>query len=54
MKYNWSEMNEEQKLKAFRDEAELETHNGTTKEDLVNILKFVWDNCELETEDDGE
>jgi acyl carrier protein len=54
VKYNWDEMNEQQKLKAFKEEAELVTHNGTTKQDLVNILKFVWHNCEIESSEIGE
>lgn len=42
MKYpKWNEYSNSTKWKAVADEVELETHNGTTKADLVNIIKFL-------------
>jgi hypothetical protein len=42
MKYqNWAEYDAEKKLKALYQEAKLETNNGTTKQDLTNIVKFA-------------
>lgn len=43
MKYDWENMSAEQKQKAFYQEALLETHNGTTKQDLVNIIQWLYD-----------
>jgi hypothetical protein len=40
-------MTEEQKIKAAQEEVNLETHNGTTKDDLLNILKWLWDKFEV-------
>ena len=48
MKYNWESMTDEQKEKAIRREIELETHNGTTKDDLLNMLRWL---CEEESEE---
>ncbi len=47
MKYNWSEMSEQQKINACQKEVELVTHNGTTKEDLINILRWLWEKFEV-------
>jgi hypothetical protein len=47
MKYNWNKMTEEQKIKACQQEIDLETHNGTTKDDLINILRWLWDKFEI-------
>lgn len=42
MKYpKWDEYTEEQKFEALYHELNLDTHKGTTKEDLLNILNFV-------------
>lgn len=49
MKYNWDKMTETQKIKAIQEEVELETHNGTTKDDLLNMVKFMFDQFEIET-----
>lgn len=43
MKYDWERMTEEQKIKATQHEVTLETHNGTTKDDMINIIKWLWD-----------
>lgn len=51
MKYNWHKMNEQQKIKAAQAELDLETHNGTTKDDLLNILRWLWDKFEVVDED---
>ncbi|WP_054692438.1 hypothetical protein [Syntrophomonas palmitatica] len=41
MKYNWTEMTEDQKMAAVKEEMSLVTHNGTTKEDFVEIMRFL-------------
>ena len=42
MKYpNWNELSREKKQKAVEHELSLVTHNGTTKDDLVNIMRFL-------------
>uniref|UniRef100_A0A6H2A389 Uncharacterized protein n=1 Tax=viral metagenome TaxID=1070528 RepID=A0A6H2A389_9ZZZZ len=51
MKYNWDNMTEQQKIKAVQEEIGLDTHNGTTKDDLLNILKWLWDKFEVVKED---
>ena len=48
MKYNWESMTDEQKARAIKRELELETHNGTTKDDLLNMLRWL---CEEESEE---
>ena len=50
MKYNWEEMTETQKIKAIKQEVELDTHNGTTKEDLVNMVKYMFEQFEIQTQ----
>ena len=47
MKYNWDKMTEQQKINAAQMELDLETHNGTTKDDLLNILRWLWDKFEV-------
>jgi hypothetical protein len=47
MKYDWNKMTEQQKIKAVQEEIDLETHNGTTKDDLINILRWLWDKFEI-------
>lgn len=42
MKYqNWDGYTDEQKNKAVAEELRLETHNGTTKDDLLNIIRYL-------------
>lgn len=42
MKYkNWDDLRDAEKWEIARKEAALETNNGTTKEDLTNIIKFL-------------
>lgn len=42
MKYErWEEMSPEKKFQAARWEASAETNNATTKQDLVNIVKYL-------------
>lgn len=49
MKYqNWNELSESQKIKAAQSEINLVTHNGTTKDDLLNIVKWLWNKFEVE------
>ncbi len=40
MKYDWCNMTEEEKRLAVKCEMVLVTHNGTTKDDFINIMKF--------------
>lgn len=40
MKYNWDNFNDDTKRLAVKREMELVTHNGTTKDDFVNIMRF--------------
>jgi len=47
MKYDWDKMTEQQKIKACQHELDLVTHNGTTKDDLLNILRWLWDKFEV-------
>ena len=54
MKYNWDEMTEAQKIKAVEHELDLPTHNGTTKDDLLNILRWLWEKFEVEYIDNPE
>ena len=48
MKYNWENFTERQKIKAVQEEINLVTHNGTTKDDLLNMLRWLWDKFEVE------
>ena len=42
MKYKyWDEYSDAQRWKIAKHEATLETHNATTKEDMMNIIKFL-------------
>lgn len=44
MKYPfWNEYDDERKWKVIEQEIELETHNGTTKDDLLNMMLFMRD-----------
>lgn len=47
MKYNWEKLNDLQKWVVFEREATLETHNGTTKQDFVNIIRWLYECIEL-------
>ena len=47
MKYKWETMTEQQKIKATQQEIWFCTHNGTTKDDLLNILRWLWDKFEV-------
>lgn len=40
MKYRWEIMNDEDKRWAVKEEMRLVTHNGTTKDDFVEIMRF--------------
>lgn len=51
MKYqNWDDLSESQKIRAVQREIELVTHNGTPKDDLLNIIRWLWDKFEVEYE----
>ena len=55
MKYqNWEKLSESQKIKATQDEVNLVTHNGTTKDDLLNIVKWLWNKFEVEHQKEGD
>jgi hypothetical protein len=41
VKYDWNNLTEEQKRLAVKREMELVTHNGTTKDDFINIMHFL-------------
>jgi hypothetical protein len=52
MKYlNWHELTEKQKIVAFGKEIELATHNATSKDDLLNMLRWLWGKFEIEESD---
>ena len=42
MKYpNWEDYTDEQKQNAVKQELRLDTHNGTTKDDLLIIIRYM-------------
>ena len=42
MKYpNWEDYTDEQKQNAVKQELRLDTHNGTTKDDLLTIIRYM-------------
>jgi hypothetical protein len=41
MKYPWNKMSDTQKASAIKEEMKLDTHNGTTKDDLLNMLQWL-------------
>ena len=42
MKYpNWEDYTDEQKQNAVKQELWLDTHNGTTKDDLLVIIRYM-------------
>lgn len=46
MKYNrekYNELSNEEKLQIIEEEINLETHNRTTRDDLIMLLKSLWD-----------
>jgi hypothetical protein len=52
MKWNWENMTEGQKIRAVQQEISLVTHNATTKDDLLNMLRWLWDKFEVEENKD--
>jgi len=54
MKYPWERMTEEQKIKAVEAELKLVTHMGTTKDDMLNIIRWLWDKFEVEEVEGNE
>ncbi|SPF51176.1 hypothetical protein SBF1_50060 [Candidatus Desulfosporosinus infrequens] len=55
MKYpNWDELEEYQKIKVVQNELDLVTHNGTTKDDLLNIIVWLWAKFEIEQKEVSE
>lgn len=51
MKYDWNKLTEEQKQLAVNHEMELVTHNGTTKEDFINIMHFLQETIETQQQE---
>lgn len=50
MKYsNWDKYTDEQKDKAVEEELRLVTHNGTTKDDLLNIIRYLAEKVRIES-----
>jgi hypothetical protein len=43
MKYLWDKMTDEQKENAIKEEMWFVTHIGTTKDDLLNMVRWLWD-----------
>jgi hypothetical protein len=41
LKYNWETMTDDQKRAAVAEELRLVTHMGTTKDDFIEIMKFL-------------
>lgn len=41
MKYNWGNMTDADKFKAVEEEMDLVTHMGTTKDDFIEIMRFL-------------
>lgn len=42
MKYkNWDDLRDAERWTISQKEANMETHNATTKEDMINIIKFL-------------
>lgn len=50
MKYNWDKLNNTQKIKAIDHELSIVTHNGTTKDDLLNMVRYLREQFEIEEE----
>jgi hypothetical protein len=48
MLYDWQNMTESQRVKAIESEMKKVTRNATTKDDLVNMLRWLWDKFEVE------
>jgi hypothetical protein len=48
MLYDWNNMTEQQKIRACQSEVDKVTHNATTKDDLLNILRWLWEKFEIE------
>lgn len=45
MKYpkeNWNELSDAQKMFGIKKELDLETHNATTKDDLLMMLEWLY------------
>jgi hypothetical protein len=51
MKYDWDKLTESQKVKAVESELKLVIRNATTKDDLVNMLRWLWDKFEIVKDD---
>lgn len=51
MKYDWNNLSEEQKQLAVKREMELVTHNGTTKDDFINIMRFLQGTIEAQQQE---
>jgi hypothetical protein len=51
VKYDWNNLTEEQKQLAAEREMELVTHNGTTKDDFINIMHFLQGTIETQQQE---
>lgn len=49
MLYDWDTLTESQKVKAVDIELKKATRNATTKDDLVNMLRWLWDKFEVQS-----
>lgn len=47
-RYRWDKMTEQDKIHAVAQEMGLVTHMWITKDDLVNMLRWLWDKFEIE------
>lgn len=47
-RYHWEKMTEQDKIQAVAQEMGLVTHMWITKDDLVNMLRWLWDKFEIE------
>ena len=39
---DWTELSDEEKITAIERELKLITHNGISKEELVEMIRFAW------------
>lgn len=45
---NWNDLPDEKKIVAIKMELELATHMATTKDDLIDMLRFLWERFEVQ------
>ncbi len=54
MRYNWDAMTDAQKIKCIDHELSLYTHMGVTKDDLINMIRYMRDQFEVEETEESE